>query len=164
MSYDPKRDDQADAWRALHKDLGGDEPRRLRMPSARKLRHLALATGALVVNAATGDQENITASSIVNYVYSIRETPTIAVATPATARGFSSARAFAMSGKFLLSTSGVSASTNATVSRLSEVASASTIGWIAPWPSPWSLVRAAFALALVGSPLSRTSAIRRSAR
>jgi type IV pilus assembly protein PilY1 len=41
------------------------------------------STGALVVNAATGDQENITASSIVNYVYSIRETPTIAAATPA---------------------------------------------------------------------------------
>jgi type IV pilus assembly protein PilY1 len=40
------------------------------------------STGALVVNAATGDQENITASSIVNFVYSIRETPTISLANP----------------------------------------------------------------------------------
>lgn len=40
------------------------------------------STGALVVNAATGDQENITASSIRNYVFSIRETPSLAAATP----------------------------------------------------------------------------------
>jgi hypothetical protein len=60
--------------------------------------------------------------------------------------------------------SGVSASTNAMVSRLSDVDSASTIGWMAFWPRLWSLVSAAFAFALVGSPLSRTSAISRSAR
>ena len=87
-----------------------------------------------------------------------------AQATPATARGFSSASALASIGKDLLSMSGVNASTNAIVSRLSEVESASTIGWIAFWPRPWSLVSAVFAFALVGSPLSRTSAMRRSAR
>jgi hypothetical protein len=70
----------------------------------------------------------------------------------------------ASSGNDLLSISGVRASTNATVSRLSAVESASTMGWMAFWPRPCSLVSAAFALALVGSPLSRTSAIRRSAR
>ena len=60
--------------------------------------------------------------------------------------------------------SGVRASANAMVSRLSAVDSASTIGLMAFWPRLWSLVRAAFAFALVGSPLSRTSAMRRSAR
>src|SRR5690606_38020953 len=41
------------------------------------------AGGAIVVNAATGDQENITASAITNYVYSIREAPSFTLAVPA---------------------------------------------------------------------------------
>lgn len=40
------------------------------------------AGGAIVVNAATGDQENITASAITNYVYSIRENPSFTLAVP----------------------------------------------------------------------------------
>ena len=40
------------------------------------------AGGAMVVNAATGDQENIAASAITNYVYSIRETPSLSIASP----------------------------------------------------------------------------------
>ena len=74
----------------------------------------------------------------------------MAQATPATARGFSSASACASSGKDLLSTSGVSVSTNATVSRLSAVASASTIGLMAFWPRPCSLASAAFAFGAGG--------------
>lgn len=44
-------DRQADAWRQLHSDLGaGAAPRRRRfMPAGRKLKHLALASGALVL-------------------------------------------------------------------------------------------------------------------
>jgi type IV pilus assembly protein PilY1 len=38
--------------------------------------------GAIVVNAATGDQENITASALTNYVYSIREAPSFTLAIP----------------------------------------------------------------------------------
>ncbi len=70
-----------------------------------------------------------------------------AQATPATARGFSSASALASSGKVLLSIRADNTSTKATVSRLSAVDSASTIGLMAVAPSPCSLLSAGCALA-----------------
>lgn len=48
MSNEPTRTRQADAWRALHEELAAEEPRTRRRLSGRKLRHLAIATGALV--------------------------------------------------------------------------------------------------------------------
>lgn len=65
-------------WRAtLFQDLFSGSAADQGQPVAIPLAVTQDSTGALVVNAATGDQENITASSITNYVYSIRETPSL---------------------------------------------------------------------------------------
>lgn len=71
------------SWKVtLFQDLFYDGSAATSQPIAIPLTLTQDSSGALVVNAATGDQENIVSSAITNYVYSVRETPSLAVNNP----------------------------------------------------------------------------------